>query len=582
MAKSSLYFTLLILSIIIASSLYLSWSTDRGLGELILERHTIEREPGRPINFMIYEPRYSRYESPMPVVLTTHGVAGSKEGMYSFNIELARRNFTVVSVDLPGHGDSMLSFNITDFYNMALDIYAAVEFVQQRPEVDDSLYGVLTHSLGFQVAVQMQNFTNAPHAYVAVGAVADMGLGTISHLPGNFMVALGEFDEMISAEDGIDTLVQASGIEDFQPDTTYGSFENETAYRLALAPTDHVFEAIDGTIVSESCSWMIQALQGEGQLEQTLDVSSQVFMYKVFAMASGVFALLVSTIPLLFIINEKLPKKIKPAPYLTKTEPQSIKKSLILSTFLGTAFVLIFTATSSITFHLENARIYWPNSMFATGLVLFFIFFTISTIVILRIGLGRRQTYYAFDAAGIRIQSLAEYMKEFLRGLIPALIVIFWLIGWMGIGGLPDAMEPWIVFSMVRYPVGIRITNTIVIMVFAIPYYVAETAWIRGLLIDNREWNGNTFSKNIVFAIGARHGVAGFLSVVVVAVTTIFGFIAGSMVLLGLLLMLFFIVSALSTVLIAWASQEIQNPWPAIIICAFIWAWVSISSIPLI
>ncbi|MCK5152556.1 MAG: alpha/beta fold hydrolase, partial [Candidatus Thorarchaeota archaeon] len=159
MNKTPQYFVLFILSIVIASSLYISWSTDRGLGELELERFTIEREPGRTVDFMVYKPRYSTYDGPMPLVLTTHGIAGSKEGMYSFNIELARRNFTVVSVDLPGHGDSMLPFNVTDFATMAEDLLAAVEFVQAWPEVNDTHYGVLTHSLGFQIAVEMQNFT---------------------------------------------------------------------------------------------------------------------------------------------------------------------------------------------------------------------------------------------------------------------------------------------------------------------------------------------------------------------------------------------------------------------------------------
>ncbi len=531
---------------------------------------------------MVYKPRYSTYDGPMPLVLTTHGIAGSKEGMYSFNIELARRNFTVVSVDLPGHGDSMLPFNVTDFVTMAEDLLAAVEFVQAWPEVNDTHYGVLTHSLGFQIAVEMQNFTNAPFAYTAVGAVADMGLGEITNFPGNLMIAMGEFDEMISVEDALETIMAASDLEGIHPGVTYGSFENQTAYRVGTAPTDHVFEAIDGTLVAEACSWMIQAIQGVDQLERTLDLNDQVFSYKVFSMASGVFALLLSVIPLVMILNSKLPSRIRPKPIPTNTNTESIKRSMIISAVLGTAFVLIFTATSSITFHLENAHIYWPNSMFATGLVLYFIFCTITTVIALRVGLGKEQMTNAFDAAGIRKQPFGDNIKEFLRGLFLALIVIAWLVGWMALGGLPEAMQPWIIFQMVRYPVGLRITNTIILMVIAIPYYIAETAWIRGILIDNREWGTNAFSKNIIFAAVGRLGVAAFWSVFMVSITTIMGFISGTMVLLGLLLMLFFVVSALTTILIAWSSQEIKNPWPAIIVSAFIWAWVAISSIPLI
>ena len=97
-----LYYTLLILSILIASSLYLSWAVDRGLGTLDVERTGIELEPGRTVNFTVYGPRED-YPGPMPVVLTIHGLGGSKEAMYAFNIELARRDFTVAAIDLAGH-----------------------------------------------------------------------------------------------------------------------------------------------------------------------------------------------------------------------------------------------------------------------------------------------------------------------------------------------------------------------------------------------------------------------------------------------------------------------------------------------
>ena len=99
MNRQTLYFTIFILTILIGSSLYLSWSVDRGMGEITVERITIERELGRPVDILIYAPRVEAmgdHLEQMPVILSLHGIAGSKEGMYAFNIELARRNFTVV------------------------------------------------------------------------------------------------------------------------------------------------------------------------------------------------------------------------------------------------------------------------------------------------------------------------------------------------------------------------------------------------------------------------------------------------------------------------------------------------------
>ena len=130
MKRQPLYFAIFIMTIVFLSSFYLSWTADRAHGEITIERYSIERAPGRPVDFLVYSPRLGEQLDPMPIAVTVHGLAGSKEGMYAFNIELARRNFTVVSVDLAGHGDSPLPYEITDTATQAEDVYAAIRYVQ--------------------------------------------------------------------------------------------------------------------------------------------------------------------------------------------------------------------------------------------------------------------------------------------------------------------------------------------------------------------------------------------------------------------------------------------------------------------
>ncbi|MHA1903336.1 MAG: alpha/beta hydrolase family protein [Candidatus Thorarchaeota archaeon] len=584
MNKRPVYFSLLIFSILIASSFYMSWSADTGLGELDVERHSIIVETGREIHYMVYKPRTSNYPGPMPVVLTTHGIAGSKAGMYSFNIELARRNFTVVSVDLPGHGDSPLPFNITDLDAMALDCYTALRHVQNTyPGVDNESYGVVTHSLGYQVAVAMTKLPIAPFAYVAVGYLSEMGLGDIEVVPGNLMIAIGELDEMISVEAATESLRSASGIEDAEPGITYGSFENQTAFRLDLSPTDHVFEAIDGGIVAASTTWMVQAMQGMEQFERTIAPREQVYVVKTVAMAVGVFSLLVSTIPVLIIVQSSVPDKLKPRKLPNDTSPHSFKKTFITSSVIGIAIILAFTAGSAITFHLENLGIAWPNSMFATGVLIFFVMSALAIPVLLMVSIGKTGTSTAFASLGFKRSESNEFSRDLLRSSFVAGIGIIWLMGWMALGGIPDTMTPWIIFSMVRYPVGIRVLNIAILMFFAVLYFAADAAWIRGYILSKREWVGErVFTKNMVLGFSARLAAAGGLSVLVVQLSTIFGFIAGPMVLLGLLLLLYMIISTITTILISWSSIQMENPWPAVILSAFLLSWVVISSIPLI
>ncbi len=579
MTKQVHLYSLLILSIVIASSLYLSWTTDRGLGELNIERHVIEREPGRPVDFMIYSPKRPTFEGPLPLVLTTHGIAGSKEGMYSFNIELARRNFTVVSVDLPGHGDSLLSFEVSDFNNMALDCLAAVEFVQQRAGVNSSVYGVLTHSMGFQVSMAMSHFDNAPSVYVAVGAVADMGLGNEIEYPGNLLIALGQYDEMIAPHVARDAIRTATGNESAREDVMYGSFSEGTAYKLALAPTDHVFAAIDTTIVRESTKWLVRGVQGEQQLSRTRDPADQIFIYKALATATGIFALLVSTIPLLALIGPSLVGRRKTDQ--PEEVPATTRESVVISIIIGAAIIIVFGAASYATFILESARLYWPNSMFATGMALFFIFGTMSIFLGIQLSLGRDGLELVIRRANVYGETV-RLIRDVGKGAVVALIAIAWLIGWMALGGLPDQMEPWTVFSMVRYPVGMRFTNIVILSLIAIPFFFADTVWIKGLLFVDRDWNGKSFSKKMVFSLIGRLAASAVAAAVMVAATTALGYIAGPMVLLGLLVMLFIIISSLTTVLIAWSSECMDNPWPAILTSTFILAWVMISAIPLI
>jgi fermentation-respiration switch protein FrsA (DUF1100 family) len=584
MKRDLLYLSLFILSILIASSFYLSWSVDRGMGDLSIERVEIERAPGRTVDFLVYQPRTGVRLNPMPIVLTLHGLAGSKEGMYAFNIELARRNFTVVSVDLAGHGDSVLPFIIGDYEEMAKDAYAAVQYVQDNWErVDPSNYAVLSHSLGFRVAIELENFTEAPKAYVAVGDIGQMELGTYLNFPGNLLIAVGEYDEMISTADALNAIRTATGNSSAEAGVTYGSFSNQTAYRLALAPTDHVFEALDGTVVEEAISWLVEATQGEGQLALTLNPASQIYFSKVVATFTGVLFLFVSEIPLMLLVFSFLPERLKPRQIPNETEPFSFRKTFAISSVLGALMITIFTATTAIGFHLENIGWAWPNSMFATGLLLFFVLSIIGLSLTMLILMGKEKTRKAFASIGIQRIPISAHIIDFLKGLLIAGICIAWIMFWLGITGLPEQMQPWILIALVKWPVGIRSINTVIVMIFAIPYLLVDAAWLRGLLLAERGWSGKYKDiKSLIFAFAAKFTVSGVLAVLVVSGTTALGLIGGKMVLLGLLLLLILVVSLLTTILTAWIALKYNTVWPSVLFSAFLISIVVISSIPLI
>jgi len=297
------YFALFALSILTMSSLYLSWSLSTGMGELTVEGFEIEGDQGRPVHFKVYQLRYVDYPGPMPVVLTIHGISESKESMYPYNLELARRNFTVISVDLSGHGDSQSTFNVHDINGMANDCYSALRFVQNNSSgVDNERYGVLGNSFGFQIAQALSQFAVTPSAYVAVGDFDKTGLYIENATFGNLLISLTESDEVLALE----AFQRITDNNDSQIGITYGSFENQTAFRLDIAKSDNAFEALDPIIVASTTSWLVKAIQGELQYNYTIPPKSQIYFYKATADTTLIISIVGATITFLLLIHSVL------------------------------------------------------------------------------------------------------------------------------------------------------------------------------------------------------------------------------------------------------------------------------------
>ena len=584
MERQPLYFTIFILSILIGSSFYLSWSVDRGMGQVTVERLSIESSPGRSVEILVYSPRTGDQLETMPLMLTLHGLTGSKEGMYSFNVELARRNFTVVSVDLPGHGDSSEQFDITDFETMAQDAYAAVRHIQTTyPNVDNESYGVLSHSLGFRVAIELEDFPVAPMAYVAVGDVGKIDQDEFVDFPDNLLFAVGSFDEIVTKQDALQAIRTATGNESAVAGVTYKAPDNSTAYRLAFGPSNHVFEVVDSILVSETISWLVQGLQGEDQLLITRDPANQVFYSKNIASIAGSFFLLISVIPVMWLVHSFLPEKLKPRRILHETQPYSIRRTFEISSVLGAGTVVIFVAASLVGLNLEDIGVSWLNSMSATGFILFIVFAAIGLSILMLLLMGQDNTKKSLSSTGIERLKIKDHVSDILKNLIIAGVAITWLLIWLVIAGMPYSSQPSIFLVLVKWPGGIRGINTIILTFLAIPFFLVEASWTRGILLRRREWSGKfQNTKYMLFSIISKFVVAGLLTVIVIFGTTAVGVSSGRIVLLGVVWVRIILVQLLASVLLSWSSLKFENTWSAVIVSAFILSLVIVTTVPLI
>ena len=109
---------------------------------------TFTEDPNATFCFMTMIPKTATAENPAPAVICIHGGANTKEMQLNGYIELVRRGFVVISMDMAEHGHTYAAVNgLTQESYGAL---AAVEYAMSLPCVDQTKIGVTGHSMGNQ------------------------------------------------------------------------------------------------------------------------------------------------------------------------------------------------------------------------------------------------------------------------------------------------------------------------------------------------------------------------------------------------------------------------------------------------
>ena len=60
----------------------------------------------KELNGLLYRPAYASADNRVPAIVIAHGISESKDMMSSLGLELSRRGFVVLCLDLLGHGQS--------------------------------------------------------------------------------------------------------------------------------------------------------------------------------------------------------------------------------------------------------------------------------------------------------------------------------------------------------------------------------------------------------------------------------------------------------------------------------------------
>ncbi len=89
----------------------------------------------------LWIPPNATADTPAPAIVTIEGWYNNKEMQDMYNVELSRRGFVILTLDMHGHGNSE-AVSSDNLYDGAVGVDAAVQMVATLPYVDKTKIGV--------------------------------------------------------------------------------------------------------------------------------------------------------------------------------------------------------------------------------------------------------------------------------------------------------------------------------------------------------------------------------------------------------------------------------------------------------
>jgi pimeloyl-ACP methyl ester carboxylesterase len=276
-------FFILGVALILAGSL-LAHAIETSGGVSLHEARFAGDRPGLTLSGLLYQPASATAQHPAPAVLVSHGYINTREMQSPFAIELARRGFVVLAIDMEGHGYSQGAV----FQDRDLGGPAALRYLQSLPYVDKANIGLEGHSMGgvpISTAAASQ-----PDGYKAIVFEGSTPAFLGAKAPASFhdlAVVYGQYDEFAPLMWGVPkgSLVPASkklskvfG----QPSPIlvgkiYGSIADGSARVLENPPVTHPWEHFSRAGVGGAVDWFEKALAGEAN---PLPPGDQIWLWK--------------------------------------------------------------------------------------------------------------------------------------------------------------------------------------------------------------------------------------------------------------------------------------------------------------
>lgn len=119
-----------------------------------------ETPSGHMMSALLFVPPGASADNKAPAVVASHGMYNNREMQDSTYIELARRGYVVLALDMLGHGFSDVVTGPERDAARATGVYDGVDLVATLPYVDTERIGLTGHSFGGRSANWSMNFDN--------------------------------------------------------------------------------------------------------------------------------------------------------------------------------------------------------------------------------------------------------------------------------------------------------------------------------------------------------------------------------------------------------------------------------------
>lgn len=262
-------------------------------------------EGGAQVAGLLYQPKTATAQKPAPAILASHGYINTREMQSPFAIELARRGFVVLAMDMTGHGYSGGVVGTADYGGPA-----ALAWLRTQPFVDPANIGLEGHSMGSSPIMGAADaHPDGYRSVVLAGSTPGLLGARAPAAPRNLAMVFGQYEEfaglMAGVPSGADVgkskkVMALFGVtEPVQVGRLYGSIADGTGHRLYAPATTHPGEHFSAGGVGGAVDWFQQTLTGAASPKPPGD---QVWIWKevgTLVAFGGLVLLILTTFDLL-------------------------------------------------------------------------------------------------------------------------------------------------------------------------------------------------------------------------------------------------------------------------------------------